>query len=497
MPCRFVSSRAGWRKGALAAGVGLLLLTGVASRALADENDEDEAPSAPAGSPAAGSRPQTTGPKSPAFGPGVSERAEGFWERENLFGDLGGLRPRLAAVGVRLGLEEQSEVLGNVAGGLHRGVAYDGATQVSLALDLGKAFGLAGTTAFVSAYHIHGRGPSTLVGSLQAVSSIEAARSTRLYELWLEQALLGGRLSVRVGQQAIDEEFLSSTYAGLFINSSFRFPALATLDLPSGGPSYPLATPAVRLRIRADERLTVLAAVFNGNPAGPGTDDPERRDASGTTFRVNDGALAIVEAQLAVNGQSSTPGLPGTYKLGAWYLSSRDQDASYDARESRLGARPTAGLRSRRDDYSVYAIADQMVWRRPGTTNQGIGLFARVMGAPGGRNLVNLSVDGGVSWKGIVPGREDDTAGLAVTYARVGAAARRLDLATRDALGGAYPTRDGETVLEATYSLQAAGWWEVQPDLQHVFRPGGGILTAAGRKVRGATIIGLRTAVTF
>src|SRR5579872_2979185 len=64
----------------------------------------------------------------------------GLWERSNLLGDIGGLRPALQSAGVSFSLQEVSEILGNVTGGIHTGADYDGLTTASLSVDTGKAF---------------------------------------------------------------------------------------------------------------------------------------------------------------------------------------------------------------------------------------------------------------------------------------------------------------------------------------------------------------------
>jgi porin len=48
-----------------------------------------------------------------------------------------------------------------------------------------------------------------------------------------------------------------------------------------------------------------------------------------------------------------------------------------------------------------------------------------------------------------------------------------------------------ETVLEATYKMQLAPWWALQPDFQYIFTPGG------EDGSRDAAILGLRTTVAF
>jgi len=134
------------------------------------------------------------------------EVAKGFWDRANLFGDLGGLRTRLADRGITFGVTESSEVFGNATGGVHRGVIYEGLTQFGVGLDAERAFGLAGGTFNATGYQIHGRGLSlnNLGNNLNTVSSLEVPRGALLFELWYEQVLLDKKLAVRVGQLGAD-----------------------------------------------------------------------------------------------------------------------------------------------------------------------------------------------------------------------------------------------------------------------------------------------------
>ncbi|MGH7001822.1 MAG: carbohydrate porin, partial [Stellaceae bacterium] len=138
----------------------------------------------------------------------------GFWERSNPLGNIGGLRPALQNVGGTFNLQEISEILGNVTGGIRTGADYDGLTTASLNLDTSKAFQWSGGTFDVSALQIHGRNLSTdSLATLQTASGIEASRATRLWELWYQQAFLGGKADVKLGQQSVDQEFIVSQYA--------------------------------------------------------------------------------------------------------------------------------------------------------------------------------------------------------------------------------------------------------------------------------------------
>ncbi len=125
-------------------------------------------------------------------------------------------------------------------------------------------------------------------------------------------------------------------------------------------------------------------------------------------------------------------------------------------------------------------------------------VFTRVMGAPSDRNLVDFYVDGGLVYKGPF-GRAADQVGLAVAHARVGRAATGFDADVARFTGSPYPIRSSETALELTYRLQLAPWWQLQPDFQYVFNPGGGLPNpnAPTRRLSAAAVFGLRTAITF
>lgn len=419
-------------------------------------------------------------------------QSDSLWTRDKLLGDLGGVRSALAAKGIALNVLETSEVLGNPTGGIRQGAIYEGSTLMSLSVDTQKLLGLSGGSFNVSAFQIHGRGlTANNLDNLNVVSSIEAPASTRLFELRYDQSFFDGKASIRVGQLAADQEFLISQYGAFFVNSGFGWPTLAAQDLPEGGPAYPLATPGVRLKVQPTDQLALLAAVFNGNP-----DD----NGSGTSFRVNKGVFAITEAQYAINSGDHPIGLPGTYKAGVWYNSnaSADQRQVYEGLPVSDPAASDASL-YHSGNWSAYAVADQMVYRVPGTKDQGLGLFFRFMGAPSDRNLVDFDLYTGANYKGIIPGRPDDVAGAGLIYTRVSNQTTQLDMEPGLYSGGGYPNGRSETVLELTYQIQMAPWWTLQPDFQYVFNPGGSLPNPndPAQPIADAAVFGLRTTIQF
>jgi porin len=420
-------------------------------------------------------------------------------QRDRLLGDPGGIRSRMEGAGLTISLQETSEVLGNVSGNT-TGTVYEGATLAALQLDTAKAIGLPGGTFKASMYQIHGQGLSAgTLGNLNTVSNIEAAPGARLFDLWYEQTTPGGAVSLRLGQQAADEEFQVSTYGGVFINASFGWPTLAAEALPGGGPAYPLAALGGRLKVQPRDDLAILIGVYSGSPAPDGQNDPQLRNASGTSFVLNQGVFVIAELQYAINAAENAAGLPGTYKIGAWYNSNAFPDQRYGADGLLLADPASSGVPlSHSGNYSVYAVADQLVWREPGTRDQGIGVFARVTGSSGDRNPVSAFLNAGATWKGAIPGRAGDTIGLGIGVARISDNARHAYNDVALFSGAAYPQRASETVVELTYQAAVTPWLSLQPDFQYIFNPGGGPgINNPARKAADAAVLGLRGVVVF
>lgn len=432
-----------------------------------------------------------------------------LWTRHTFLGDMGGLRTRLEQDGITFNLQETSEGLGNVTGGIRTGAAYDGLTTMSVNVDTDKAFHWPGGTLFASALQIHGRNLSAEnLDVLQTISSIEAENTTRLWELWYQQAFWQGKADVKIGQQSLDQEFVVSQYGALYLNAAMGWPALPAADLYAGGPAYPLSSLGVRVRAHISPALTLLAGVFDDNPpGGPFNDDSQLRDgeASGTRFNLNTGALWIAELQYAANASPAKDctsvicGLPGTFKIGAWYDTADFPDRQFDMLGLSLANPLSNGVaRNDRGNFSVYGVADQMLWREAGGPRS-VGVFVRAMAAPADRNLVDFSLNAGLNVKAPFPGRADDTFGIGYDLAHVSKAASALDRQIGFFTGTAYPVRSAEHIIEVTYQYQVAPWWILQPDFQYVINPGGGIPNPDNktRQIANEAIFGLRTTITF
>jgi porin len=441
------------------------------------------------------------------------QKGNGFVDklyRSNLLlGDMGGLRTELSKYGISLAIQETSEVLGNVTGGTRKGADYDGLTQMLLQLDTKRAFGWYGGTFNISALQVHGRSLSQdNLQSLQTASGIEADRSTRLWELWYQQKFLDeDRMDIRIGQQSLDQEFMVSQNASYFMNTMFGWPMVPSADLPGGGPAYPLSAPGVRLRYRPIDPITFLLGVFSGSPASNNNGDPQMVNASGTNFPLHNGVTVIGEVQFSypalgsmINADEAAP-LARLYKLGFWYDSENFADQQFDNTGLSLANPASNGVPiNHHGDFSVYAVADQMLWVDPHEGDRTIAMFVRVLGAPqANRNLITFSANAGLTFHEPFLHRDADTFAIGMGFAKVSGSDSALDQATAVATGSYVPTRSSETYLEITYQYQVTPWLQLQPDAQYVFTPGGGLADPnnPGHRIGNELVLGVRTNILF
>jgi porin len=429
---------------------------------------------------------------------------DGFFERETLTGNWGGARKQWQDAGVELGVNDIAEMLSNPTGGIRQLTIYQGLVTAALNLDLEKIANWPGASFYTDAYQISGRGLSrNAIGNLLAVSTIEALPSTRLHDLWVQQQLLDGKVSFRLGQIALDDEFYISQYSANFVNSTFGCPDLLSTDLPSGGPCYPFAVPGVRVRAAPRTGLTLSAAAFNGNPAPPGRGDPQVRNPNGTNFLIGEGgSLVIGEVAYAFDTEPISSLLLSDVKLGGWYHTADFLDLRRDTLGRSLADPASSGIAATHSgNFGLYLVLDKMLWRRPDTATQGLAAFVRIGGVAPNRNLMNLEVDGGLTYRGLFPGRELDLLGVAASYGRIGDTARGLDRDEIRFTGTGGTIRDYEAVLEITYEARITPWWSLQPDLQLIAHPGGHVAPpfpgSQARPIPNALILGLRSSITF
>lgn len=422
-----------------------------------------------------------------------SARQQHTGDLASFVAEANAVRDRFKAMGIEYGFVYTSEVLGNVSGGLRRGAIYDGKLDTTFQADLGKLAGWEGLTFYANVFQLHGTGrlKAEYTGAINTNSNIEALQTTRLSELWLEQKFAGGAASLRFGQLAADQEFFFSDYGNFFVNSDW--PTIAAENLPSGGPAYPLSTPGVRLKIQPSKDVAWLLAVFNGDPAGPGPGDPQRRNRYGLNFRVQDPPLIVSEVQISRNQEKTSPALASALKFGMWGHVGHFDDQRFDTNGVSLASPSSTGSPFRhRGNYGIYGIVDQQLYRPAGgDASSGLVVFTRISASPSDRNLVDFYVESGTIVSGLVPGRPDDKLGASVIYSHISDVTRALAADEARLSGTESLWHSYEATLEVSYQAQLREGWVLQPMFQYVWHP------AAVPGTPNATVVGIRSVITY
>ena len=117
------------------------------------------------------------------------------------------------------------------------------------------------------------------------------------------------------------------------------------------------------------------------------------------------------------------------------------------------------------------------------------------------RNLISFSVDAGLTLHDPLPGTRQRRFRRRHRASRGSATARPATTGSCNSTSPYVytPVRGAETFLEATYQVQVLPSWQLQPDIQYVINPGGGLANPnePTQTIKNELVIGLRTNITF
>lgn len=339
--------------------------------------------------------------------------------------------------GVDLDFSFTNEWYSLVKGGLEEG--SDTLTNLDLVLTVDTAESLLWENGHFLFYVLanNGGNPTTRTGDLQAASNIETNDTVKLYEAWYEHALPDWQSSVLFGMHDLNRDFYVLEYAGLFFNSSFGIGPDTSQVSPS---IFSTTSLGVRYSFTPEGGQYLHVAVYDGIPGDP--DDPE---GTHVQFNDGDGAFAIVEGGLIASDSRYAK-----LGFGAWHHSAEFADFSETTRDDNIGA---------------YLIAESQLWESRGALS--VGGFAQMGFAKEDRNQVARYAGLGLNLTGLVPGRPDDVAGIAVAHARNGDHIMAFDTTLVRA----------ETAIEVSYLFSPLSWLTLQPDLQYIVDTGSSATT--------------------
>lgn len=183
--------------------------------------------------------------------------------------------------------------------------------------------------------------------------------------------------------------------------------------------------------------------------------------------------------------------LPGSYKIGAWYSTSKLKDVVLDvngnyAALTGLPAMQRSGL------YGGYLTFQQQVTRNGSNDKEaGLKLFLNAAIADAATSVTNFQIAAGLVYTGPFPSRPHDSIGFAVGTTQVNS--RLTDLQNmQNAMGlGPVPVRNSEYVMELYYTIAPVPGLLIRPNVQYVATPG------ASSQNTNIVVFGLKSVISF
>jgi len=366
-----------------------------------------------------------------------------WWKCPRVAGDLWALRPKFEKQGIEAAAGVTVVWQANHGGGIssHPRGRWTGSWDLELTLDTEGAGLWPGGQFLIYLEGSEGTGiDERHVGSLFGVNGdaySTGGRHTQFSEWWYEHTLADGLLSVRIGKLDATRDLDTNAYANCEVT---QFLNTALVNNPTVAfPDYGLGAQAV-LRPGGGFYLTALA--MDGEAEGWASGRETLLDGSPYWFVAGEAGLEF-ELPLAERE------LPGALRVGAWHDPLRHEVVGGEGRTSKGAS-------------GWYLSFDQLLYREAGEGEdaQGLGVFFRYGYAPDDYSEVEHFWSAGFSYRGPLPGRDDDVLGLGFAQGRLGGPARD-DLRFAD-----------ETVWECYYSLFLGRGATVTLDFQYIRHPG-------------------------
>lgn len=397
-----------------------------------------------------------------------------------LFGDWGGSRSELARRGVTFDLGYVGEIAHNLDGGFNQDgrLAYADQFQATMALDLERLVGFRDAHFQLTLTNRNGESlnnerlvdPAT--GGVSSVQEVYGRGNvTRLTQFWFQHAVFDGALEYKLGRIPLSDDFatLDSNFQNLYLGSSQP-------GNQAGGVWYnwPVSQWGGRVRIEDAGQRYLQIGVFDQNPENLDPDQSLKFHRDGS-----EGVITPVEVGWVPD--QGPGGLPGKYKLGAYYSSAEASD--YE----------DGGDAGRR--YGGYFVVQQQV-SAPYGDQRGLTLFTQGSWHDPDTAYVARYLSAGGAWRGLFEGRPKDELGIGLAYAEIGDAYVDSVTAGNAALpgpgaSGYVPPQSDEWNAEVYYGVRVTPWMTLRPNLQYVAHPG------ANDEVENAWVVGTTVELTL
>lgn len=321
----------------------------------------------------------------------------------------------------------------DLAGGKHRGGAYEYLFEVSLRIDSARFLHYPGGVFYTSFDSHHGQNPTIKnVGAFSNVDNNEAPSFDELYAFWYRQSY--GNFWILAGKSDAFYNFTFTKHTLFFLNAAYD-----TIPTILFFPTYPNPAMSVIGSISVGYPFSVTLGVFDGSTAlGQSTGT---LGVFGHFFNdLADHAFLIGEVDFEWNAKALYKGRLG---LGAW---------KHTAKFKRFNGGTQKGT------SGSYLTLDQIIYK---SDQKEVGAFFEYGYANPQVSAANHYICGGIAWEGMGVSRLDDLLGIGFSSV----------IFSQEKGAGFKDTQ--ETSYEIFYKLQINSCSFLQPDFQYVVHPGG------------------------
>jgi porin len=249
-----------------------------------------------------------------------------YWLRQtNLTGDWGGKRTKLQEAGVTLRAHFITETAANPTGGQRQTIRYTQQVDFRADLDLDRLVGLSDAKIQITLTDRAGRSLSAdAIGNQFAVQELYGAgQNFRLSEFEYEQDFFTQKVNIGFGWAPVGDNFATISVLCDFQNAVLCGHTNA-MTVNSGAHNFPTGEWGAHVKIIPVPQFYVATGVYQVNP------DEDNGDNGFNLSFHSTGVFVPVELGW-LPGQSPG-GLPGTYKIGAYYNSSPTPDVLTDVK---------------------------------------------------------------------------------------------------------------------------------------------------------------------
>lgn len=393
-----------------------------------------------------------------------------------MLGDWGGNRTELEKQGYSFSLDYVGEVGSNLHGGYDhdRTARYSDQFGLGTHLDLQKILGWNDAQFQLTITQRSGNNISNdrindpRVGGFTSAQEVWGrGQTTRLTQMWYQQAFFDQKLDIKAGRFGQGEDF--NSFPCDFQNLAFCGSQVGNWA-GSIWYNWPVSQWALRVKYHLTPQLYAQVGAYEQNPSNLDRGNGFKLSGSGTQ-----GTVLPVELVWT----PTLNGLPGEYRAGYYYSSAKATDVYKDS-SGQPAVLSGEAYRSSSSKHGAWLGIQQQLTTRASDQSRGLNVFANATVHDKKTNAIDNYVQAGVVYKGPFDARPKDDIGFAMARVHVNPAYRKNAEATNqvhaivDYNDADYlPPQHTEYSAELYYGVHVTNWLTVRPNLQYIRHPGG------------------------